>query len=174
MNCGIYDSKNQHTILFYIQIAENIDGENIKLKAVDINLSFMSNDGIHIKRLICENKYVEIDKEKNKIHIDELYQGTSIYVVIEINEIKQYDNIIAFDDTRLMIDVNYFDVEENMNINKMIDSTITSHNNEYYETLINEIKQGNRPRIKPCSNTLNLCDSESSDDYEIFEGVYQG
>jgi len=70
--------------------------------------------------------------------------------------------------------VNYFDVEENMNINKMIETTITSHNNEYYETLINEIKQGNRPRIKPCSNTLNLCDSESSDDYEIFEGVYQG
>lgn len=93
MNCGIYDSKNQYSILFYIQIAENMDGENIKLKAVDVDLSIIPINGIYIKRLICENKYVEIDKEENKIHIDELYQGTSIYVVIEIDETKHYDNI---------------------------------------------------------------------------------
>ena len=41
MNHGVYDSKIQDTILFYIQIPENADGENIKLKAVDINLSFL-------------------------------------------------------------------------------------------------------------------------------------
>ena len=168
MNHGVYDSKIQDTILFYIQIPENADGENIKLKAVDINLSFLPIYGIHIKRLICENKNVDIDEEANKIHINELYQGTTIYVVIEINETKHRDSIIAFDDTRIAIDINYFDVEENKNTNLLLNSTITSQNNDYFETLINEIKQGNRPRIKPCSNTLYLYDSDSSEDYEMY------
>jgi len=171
MNCGVYDSKIQDTILFYIQIPENIDGENVKLTAVDIKLFFLPIYGIHIKRLICENKNVEIDKEENKIYIDELYQGTTLYVVVEMIETKNYDSIIAFDDTRLAIDINYFDVEENKKINTLLNSTITSQNNEYFETLINEIKRGNRPRIKPCSNTLYLYDSDSSEDYEIFNSV---
>lgn len=167
MNHGVYDSKNQNMILYYIQLPENTDSELIKLKAVDVNLSFLPIYGIQIQRLICENKNVEIYEETKKMHIQELYQGTTIYIVIEVNETKHYDNIIAFGDTRLAIDVNYFDVEKKINVNTLLNSTITSQNNEYFETLINEIKQGNRPRIKPCSNTLYIYDSDSSEDYEI-------
>lgn len=167
MNFGVYDSKNQNMMLFYIQIPENTDSEFVKLKAVDVNLSFLPIYGIQIQRLICENKNVEIYEETKKMRIPELYQGTTIYIVIEINVTKQCNRTIAFDDTRLAIDIHYFDVEKNINANRLLNATITSQNNEYFETLINEIRKGNRPRIKPCSNRLYVYDSDSSEDYEI-------
>jgi hypothetical protein len=50
----------------------------------------------------------------------------------------------------------------------LINSSFTSANNEQFETLIYDIKSGNRPRIKPCSNVVLLTDSDVPDDMNIF------
>lgn len=168
MNIGVYDSRIKNTILLYIQVPENVNDENVKLKALEINLSFLPIPGIHIKRVICENKYVEINEDTKHIYIQELYQGTTIYVVIEITESKNCDSIVAFDDTRLVIDVNYYNVDDNKKINTLINSTITSQYNKSFELLIDDIKKGNRPKIKPCTNITHLYDSDS-DNLEEFE-----
>lgn len=168
MNYGVYDSNTENTILFYIQIPENIEKTSIKLKAVDINLSFIPTYGIDVKRIISSNKDILINEDGNKASIDELYEGTSVYIVIEINQNKMYDKFVALDDINLGIDISYYDVESDKQINTLLNSLYTSANNEHFETLIKNIKSGNRPRIKPCSNVLLLDDSSSSDDFASY------
>ncbi len=67
MKCCIYDSNITNTILFYIQVLENEENENTKLKAVDINLSFIPTYGIDMERVIAANNKVLIyDDNKGK------------------------------------------------------------------------------------------------------------
>ena len=96
MNCGVYDSNIKNTILFYIQVPENTEKESTKLKSVDINLTFIPTYGVEIKRIFTVNKDVIIYKD-NKASIRELYEGTSVYIVIEIIENKLYDKFIDLD-----------------------------------------------------------------------------
>jgi len=166
MNCGVYDSNVKNTILFYIQVPENAEKESTKLKSVDINLTFIPTYGIEIKRIFTVNKDVLIYKD-DKASIGELYEGTSVYIVIEIKENKLYDKFIDLDNLKLGIDISYYDVEINERINILINSSFTSANNEQFEALIRDIKSGNRPRIKPCSNVVLLSDSADSDDMNL-------
>ena len=167
MNCGVYDSNIKNTILFYIQVPENIEKESTSLKSVDINLTFIPTYGVEIKRIFTANKDVIIHKD-DKASIGELYEGTSVYIVIEITENKLYDEFIDIDNLKLGIDISYYDVEINKRINMLINSSFTSANNEQFETLIYDIKSGNRPRIKPCSNVVLSTDSDVPDDMNIF------
>ena len=50
----------------------------------------------------------------------------------------------------------------------LINSSFTSANNEQFEALIRDIKSGNRPRIKPCSNVVLLSDSADPDDVNVY------
>ena len=50
----------------------------------------------------------------------------------------------------------------------LINSSFTSANNEQFEALIRDIKSGNKPRIKPCSNVVLLSDSADSDDINLY------
>ena len=111
MNCGVYDSNIKNTILFYIQVPENTEKESTKLKSVDINLTFIPTYGVEIKRIFTVNKDVIIYKD-NKASIRELYEGTSVYIVIEITENKLYDKFIDLDNLKLGIDISYYDVEK--------------------------------------------------------------
>ena len=97
-----------------------------------------------------------------------MYEGTSVYIVIEISQNKMYDKLVALDDINLGIDISYYDVESDKQINTLLNSLYTSANNEHFETLIKNVKSGNRPRIKPCSNVLLLDDSSSSDDFASY------
>ena len=166
MNCCVYDSNVKNTILFYIQVDENIDNIITKLKSVDINLTFIPTYGIDIKRIIASNNKVVITND-NKATINELYEGNSIYIVIEVTENKLYDKFVDFDNLKLGIDISYYDVGLNKMINILLDSAFTSENNERHEAIIRSIKTGNRKRIEPDSNVILLSDSSDSDDMDV-------
>ena len=52
-------------------------------------------------------------------------------------------------------------------INILLDSALTSENNEQLEAIIHSIKSGNRKRIEPDSNVILLSDSSDSDDMDL-------
>ena len=166
MNCGVYDSNIKNTILFYIKVPENKENVSTKLKSVDINLTFIPTYGIEIKRIISSNNKVTIYDDSRAI-ISELYEGTNIYIVIEIVENKMYDKFIDLDNLKLGIDISHYDVELDKNINLLLNSSFTSENNEKLELIIRNIKSGNRKKIKPNSNVILLSDSSDSDDMNL-------
>ena len=166
MNCGVYDSNIKNTILFYIKVDENTENVSTKLKSVDINLTFIPTYGIEIKRIISSNNKVTIYDDSRAI-ISELYEGTNIYIVIEIVENKMYDKFIDLDNLKLGIDISHYDVELDKNINVLLNSSFTSENNEKLELIIRNIKSGNRKKIKPNSNVILLSDNSDSDDMNL-------
>jgi len=166
MNCGVYDSNIKNTILFYMQVQENTEDIITKLKSVDINLTFIPTYGIDIKRIIASNNKVIIC-EDDTATINELYEGTNIYIVIEIFENKMYDKFVDFDNIKLGIDISYYDVELNKNINLLLDSSFTSENDEQLEEIIRNVKSGNRKRIEPDLNLIISSDDSYSDDSEL-------
>ena len=168
MIINVYDSIIKDTILFYIQIPQNIINETTQLCMVDINITFIPSYGIDVKRLISSNKYVKINNEKNTVSIGELYDSTSVYIVAELKENKMYDKFIALDDTRLAVDTSYYDVKTCKKTNNTLTASFTSLQNDSFETIISDIKKGNRAKIKPCTNVLVMSDSSCSDDLEIF------
>jgi len=149
MKCCIYDSNIPNTILFYIQVLENEENENTKLKAVDINLSFIPTYGIDIERVIAANNKVLI-YDDNKGKINELYQGNNVYIVIETNENKMYDRNVDFDNVKLVVFISYYDVDLDKQTDLLLNSSFTSENNEQLELIIRNIKSGNRKIIEPC------------------------
>lgn len=149
MKCCIYDSNITNTILFYIQVLENEENENTKLKAVDINLSFIPTYGIDVDRIIAANNKVLI-YDDNKGKINELYQGNNVYIVIETNENKMYDRNVDFDNVKLVVFISYYDVELDKQTDLLLNSSFTSENNEQLELIIRNIKSGNRKIIEPC------------------------
>jgi len=149
MKCCIYDSNITNTILFYIQVLENEENENTKLKAVDINLSFIPTYGIDVDRIIAANNKVLI-YDDNKGKINELYQGNNVYIVIETNENKMYDRNVDFDNVKLVVFISYYDVELDKQTDLLLNSSFTSENNEQLELIIRNIKSGNRKTIEPC------------------------
>ena len=149
MKCCIYDSNITNTILFYIQVLENEENENTKLKAVDINLSFIPTYAIDIDRIIAANNKVLI-YDDNKGKINELYQGNNVYIVIETNENKMYDRNVDFDNVKLVVFISYYDVELDKQTDLLLNSSFTSENNEQLELIIRNIKSGNRKTIEPC------------------------
>ena len=163
MNCGVYDSNIKNTILLYLQVPENAENVNTKLKLVDINITFIPIYGIDIKRIITGDKTVSICKEVSA-KVSELYEGTNVYIVIEISENDLYDDSVDFDNAKLGIDISYYDVELDKRIDMVLNSSYTSASNEHFEEVIRNIKSWNRPRITPHSNAMTLTDGVDPDD----------
>jgi hypothetical protein len=130
-------------------VLENEENENTKLKAVDINLSFIPTYGIDVDRIIAANNKVLI-YDDNKGKINELYQGNNVYIVIETNENKMYDRNVDFDNVKLVVFISYYDVELDKQTDLLLNSSFTSENNEQLELIIRNIKSGNRKIIEPC------------------------
>jgi len=130
-------------------VLENEENENTKLKAVDINLSFIPTYGIDIERVIAANNKVLI-YDDNKGKINELYQGNNVYIVIETNENKMYDRNVDFDNVKLVVFISYYDVDLDKQTDLLLNSSFTSENNEQLELIIRNIKSGNRKIIEPC------------------------
>ena len=165
MNCCAYDSNVKNTILFYIQVPENAENENTKLKLVDINLTFIPIYGIDIKRIITGDKKVLMFKATNAT-INE------VYIVIEIAENNFYDDYIDLENIKFGIDISYYDVGLDKRINVLLNSSFTSASNEQFETVMRNIKSQNRPRIKPHSNAMILSNGEDFDDIDIWTDFF--
>jgi hypothetical protein len=166
MNCGVYDSKVKNTILFYMQVPENVENINTKLKLVDINLTFIPIYGIDIKRIITGDKNVLIFREV-KATINELYEGMNIYIVIEIVDNNLYDDYVDLDNINLGINISYYDVELDKRTDILLNSSYTPASNDEFEEIIRNIKSWNRPRIKPHTNAMISSDSDDLYDIDI-------
>lgn len=165
MNCGAFVSNVKNTILFYMQVPANTENEDVKLKLVDVNLTFIPIYGIEVKRIITDNKNVLIF-DKVKSTISELYEGDNIYIVIEITENKSYDCAYLCN-IKLGIDISYYDVETDKKNNILLNSSSTSASSEQLEAVIRNIKSCNRKRIQPHSNTTNTI-TFPHDDMDVF------
>jgi hypothetical protein len=164
MQVGVYDSGQNGTILFYIHLPKaNVD--KTRLVAVDIKLKFIPIYGMRIKAIYTGNRGVAIDKNKSTVELLELYEGTNIYVVIDMSKTDQYESTMMIDEALMAINTTYYDVNTCKHVDVVNNSYMSIETNKVFDDIVRDIKSNNRPKIKPCSN---ITMSVEENDMDLF------
>ena len=166
MKFGVYDSVSDGTILFFIQLPKlNID--KTRLIAVDIKLRFIPIYGMRIKKIVAGNRGVTINKNKSTVELSELYEGTSIYVAVEMEKNDQYESTMMIDEALMAINTTYYDVNMGKQMDVVNNAYMSIDTNADFEAIITDIKNNNRPKIKPCSNITMTVEEEDMDLFNL-------
>lgn len=138
-----------------------------RLVAVDIKMRFIPIFGMKIKHIATNNKGVTINFEQKTMCLSEQYEGTTVFVLIELSKTSQYDPIVSVDEVLMAINVTYYDVSKSESINIVKNSSMTMDTNQFYESLIRGIKSNNHPKIKPCSDIDYY--NDDTNDMDLFD-----
>ena len=162
----LYDSHSEGLLLACIR-SPIMNDSTTRLVAVDVKATFIPIFGMKIKRITTNNKGATINFEQKTMCLSEQYEGTTVFVLIELSKTGQYDPIVSVDEVLMAINVTYYDVSKTESINIVKNSSMTMDTNHFYETLIRGIKSNNRPKIKPCSDIEYY--NDNMDDMGLFD-----